>query len=222
PSLTLTLRQTGGAGVDFQTITLTNVQVVGACDQGGLDTRLAFSFDSVDYKTAVFDPLGNLTGTFTEFHYDLNKAGGEVGNVSVEEMDNATAANTAKLHYFLLDPAHKFDSTAAGHEGELTLTGYELDLFSLLDAAHRVADAQLSPIYLEFSSLLPPLATWLTIGVGEKFFPSDLTLTVAQDKGALGLAAIETTALHDANLVGYSQDDAQNSRVALTYSGIHI
>jgi VCBS repeat-containing protein len=220
PEVTFTARTRGGNPFEYQTITLSNVTVVGYQEKSGFATRVALGFDAIEVEVTDQSVNGGPAPTRT-FTWDLTESGGALEPLPAGALDPVVTVPTTP-DYFLAVDGVTGGATAEGHEGAFDILGYEFDLTGMLAASSGGGGATgkpvFSPLIVDFA-LAPGLVDLLQkIATGQHI--PEATFTV-QKPGADPFT-YQTIKLSDVTVLGFEEKADFATRVAFGYRAIEV
>ncbi len=218
PELTFTVRTEGERAFDAETITLTEVTVVGYEEKAGFATRVAFGYRTIEVEL-VEQKADGSAGDSRVFSFDVARDGGALAPVGVLEPE---VALDITADYFLHISGIFGGATDDRHRGDFDVLGYEFDLSAVMSAASGTGGgsgkATISPLIVDLAAT-PGLADLLQKAATGQHIPE--VIFIAQKSGERPFE-YETIKLSNVFVVGYDEKAGFATRVALGFDKIEV
>ena len=206
----------------FQSISLTGIQVLGYGQGAGETTRLALGFKTIEIEAIKLDGLGNPTkAADDDASITIDVAGDDrrfVVDAGFFEIDDVTpfGSETVFLNVLREEAAIAIDggSTAKGFEGQIEVVDFDFDI--LYEGA--TVQPVFSPLIVELNTSEGALLQLQrAMGRGEIL---DLTLNRTTDGTAAG--RIQTITLDNAVLIGFDAGTGGTARASFDFTKVKI
>ena len=216
PSAVFSARK-AGATVDYETITLTNMRVLGYDMASGGTGRLALGYDAIDiaYKPQKLDGTLDVAQHFT---YDLASNGLTVAPLPATGLDPVLKPD-ASLRYFLKVGTIEGESTDAKHLKEIDVTAYEFELDALIANPSGGTAKVFQPFVVDLTGTIGKGVTELLSAAAAGTVIPNATFSVRK---ATETADFETVTLTNVRVLGYDMASGNGGRLSLGYDAIDV